>query len=174
MLYKAEGGATPYLGPYLATHARPLGKGLPGLPGLPGALPGLSGTLPGLPGPYLAYLALTWRSSTAPYLALPGPPSGRLVQPLPSRPASAQLHHMLAAHAQPFSPPATHSTHPINHKVANIIDINCLKGLIAPRYFEILLKTSFFHRNHFSRPTITLGQPCHFMNLPQPNLTLAP
>ena len=70
-----RGGATPYLGPYLATHARPLGKGLPGLPGLPGALPGLSGTLPGLPGPYLAYLALTWRSSTASYLALPGPPS---------------------------------------------------------------------------------------------------
>ena len=73
----SDGGeATPYLGPYLATHARPLGKGLPGLPGLPGALPGLSGTLPGLPGPYLAYLALTWRSSTASYLALPGPPSG--------------------------------------------------------------------------------------------------
>ena len=67
--------------------------------------------------------------------------AGRLVQPSPSRPASAQIHHMLAAHAQPFSPPATHSTHPINHKVANIIDINCLKGLIARRYFEILLKT---------------------------------
>ena len=54
-----RGGATPYLGPYLATYARLLGKGLPSLPGLPGALPGLPGTLPGLPGPYLAYLALT-------------------------------------------------------------------------------------------------------------------
>ena len=62
-----RGGTTPYLGPYLVTHARPLGKGLPGLPGLPGALPGLSGTLPGLPGPYLAVEhcilpGLTWPS----------------------------------------------------------------------------------------------------------------
>ena len=55
-----------YLGHYLGTYARLLGKGVPSLPGLlgalpglPGALPGLLGTLPGLPGPYLAYLALT-------------------------------------------------------------------------------------------------------------------
>ena len=54
-----RGGATTYLGTYLATYARLLDKGLPSLAGLPGALPGLLGTLPGLPGPYLAYLALT-------------------------------------------------------------------------------------------------------------------
>ena len=55
-VYIFRGEATPYLGPYLATYARLLGKGLPSLPGLPDALPGLLGTLPC---PYLAYLALT-------------------------------------------------------------------------------------------------------------------
>jgi hypothetical protein len=38
---------------------------------------------------------------------------------------SVQLHHMLGAHAQPFSLPATHLAHPTNSKVADIIDINC-------------------------------------------------
>ena len=68
---EAEGGGS-CLGPYLGTYARLLGKALPSLLGLSGALPGLLGTLPGLPGPYLAYLALTRRSSTVTYLALPG------------------------------------------------------------------------------------------------------
>ena len=44
-----------WLGPYMATYARLLGKGLSGLPG---ALPDLPGTLL-ITGPYLAYLALT-------------------------------------------------------------------------------------------------------------------
>ena len=55
----SQRGAIPYLGPYLATYARLLGKGLPSLPGLPGALPGL-------PGPYL-----TVEHCTSPGLAWP-------------------------------------------------------------------------------------------------------
>ena len=54
-----RGVAAPYLGPYLATYARLLGKGLPSLPGELGAVSALLGTLSGLPDPYLGYLALT-------------------------------------------------------------------------------------------------------------------
>ena len=59
---------------------------------------------------------------------------------------------MLGAHARSFSSVATNSTHsghPVNSKVASIIVVNCLKGLIVRRYFEMLLKTWFFHRNRF-------------------------
>ena len=62
-LQQCRGGSTPYLGPYLATCARLLGKGLPGIPGLPGALPCL-------PGPYLAVEHCTLPSLTCPPLKL--------------------------------------------------------------------------------------------------------
>ena len=76
-----RGGATPYLGPYLATsmqrtYARLLGKGLSGLPSLLYLMPylrylvpylantWLTLPLPGLPGPYPYLMVLIW-----PYLA---------------------------------------------------------------------------------------------------------
>ena len=64
---------------------------------------------------------------------LPGPVlcavrAGRPVQPSPSDSSNAQLQHMLGTHARPSRPAATHSTHPMNYKVANIINISRLQG----------------------------------------------